>query len=486
MPFDQNNLDSTVDNFLNAINLTIDHFCPIITKTFRDRNTDNPWCSSELKSLIKEKNKLFSKFIKRPLTFGDSYRRLRNKVNNMIKSQKKYYYQNKLCLFRSDTKKKWQVINELLNRTSNEGVSEIFVDGTLTNDKQLIADKFNQYFSGIPTEINSNLPPPNVNFETYLSGSFSSSFFLRPMNIEELIKLISELNDTGGGFLQIPPKVLKSNAQVLSGTLCDIYNLCISKGYFPKKFKISQVTPVFKGGDKQCISNYRPISILSPFSKLFEKFIYKQLMHYFETKDILRAEQGGFRAGCTTDVSIGKLLQFIVSDVDGGRFGISLFLDFQKAFDLIDRKILLKKLYFYGVRGITYDLLCSFLTDRYQYVQVEDKKSMMTRVDMGVVQGSIMGPLLFIIFINDLLNCSQILKFNLFADDTCVYFGHSSLPEVYRTFNEELPRVADWILANSLSLNVNKTVYMLFSGKKKVHNLPTLVVLLKEKSRLNF
>ena len=469
---DSDDPDQVLENFIDIMNFALDRYCPMVTKTKnRLKKADKPWCTHELKILIKEKNKVHSKFLRYPITYGDAYRRLRNQVNNSIRSHKKLYYQSKLNLYRNDSKKKWSVINELLGRKQgSEGLDEIVVDGLSINDKQKITDEFNSYFHSVPHIVRSHLPPPTTNFYDYLTGTYSSSFYLRPMTPHDLITIVNSLNDSGGGFLNIPTKVIKCHMDILIQPLCTIYNMCIRKGYFPKLFKIAQITPVYKSGPKSDVANYRPISVLSPFSKIFEKYIYKQLIGYFESNHILIKEQSGFRSNFTTDISTGKLLDLIVKDINKQHYDISLFIDFLNAFDLVNHNILLRKLYFYGIRGIPYNLLASFLTDRYQYVFSNGFSSKKEKVDIGVVQGSILGPLLFIIFVNDIGNSSPVLKFNLFADDTSIYYGSPNLHESYQVFNNELEKVSNWILANGLSLNSNKTYYMLFCGNKKVHN----------------
>ena len=465
-----------LDGFLGALNTAIDQHCPIKTKFESNKKKCNAWCTPELKNLIKEKNRIFSKYLRYPITYGTSYRQIRNRVNNMIKYQKKYYILNQLRMFKSDTKKKWSVINEILNRNTRKSMGEIKVDGSLTGDEVKISNSFNDYFSKIPGDIKSKMPVPNVSYENFLTGSYSSSFFLRPMSMSDLVELIGELKDSSGGYLGIPAKVFKDNLDIICDPLCRIYNLCISKGYFPKKLKIAKITPIFKAGDRSEVSNYRPISVLSPLSKLLEKYIHSQISSYFETKNIFNNQQCGFRNRRSTDLSIAKLLKMIIEGVDEGKYGVSVFLDFKKAFDLVDHDILIKKLSFYGIRGVSIDLISSFLKDRYQYVEVNGISSDLSRVSLGVVQGSILGSLLFIIFINDIVNSSRILKFNLYADDTSIYYANHSLDITYEVLNRELLSVSNWIVANGLSLNSNKTYYMLFAGKKPIMNVPSLIL----------
>ena len=235
---------------------------------------------------------------------------------------------------------------------------------------------------------------------------------------------------------------------------------------FPSELKLAKVVPIFKAGASNKITNYRPISVLSFFSKVFEKIIYNHLIDFMNHNDILYGYQFGFRKGHSTQQAIITLVNKIISCLDNGDLVIGVFLDLKKAFDTVDHKILLKILYTYGVRDVALKLLESYLSDRYQYVVYDNQKSETLSITCGVPQGSIQGPMLFIIYMNDLCNVSKLLFTVLYADDTCVVLNGKSLNLIVETVNAELQLLSTWLKSNKLSLNTTKTYYAVFHRAK--------------------
>ena len=460
-------IDDSLNKLVSIISKVFNENCPV--KVLHFRREKNPWMNTEIKRFIKERNKLCSKYFKKPITYGPEYRQCRNKVNNLIKSAKKLYYRNKFLSVQNNSKKTWKILNELLGRGGEkECLNKIMDNNNVTTDEKKIANIMNDHFTNVPLKIASSLSnPSNLDYRYYLRGNYFHSFFLQPLNVHQIIKITLEFNNTPSeGYLGIPSKIVKSIIDLIAEPLMLIFNKCIEIGYFPDILKIGQITPVFKSGDPLQPNNFRPISVLTIFSKIFEKHIYNELLMYFEQNNILCKEQFGFRKGISTNIAIANLLEKIYGGLERNIYGIGVFLDLQKAFDVVNRRILLGKLNHYGVRGAPLQLLSSFLTNRKQYVKIKNNQSDTSLVQIGTPQGSILSPLLFLIFINDIVNCSNVLHFNLFADDTCVYLNDANLKELYRNLNLELVNLGKWISANCLSLNLSKTVYLLFSGKK--------------------
>ena len=469
------NVDSALDKLVHIISSTIDEFCPRILVSQRKKY--NPWITTEIKELIKEKNRLFSKYCRKPISFGNQYRNCRNRLNNLIKHSKKHYYATLLNSLKSNTKKTWDTINTLLNRNSKSRLTRMKTrENLFTSSPVEIANIMNDHFTNAPQNIADSLAPtPDLNYRDYLTGNYSSSLFIHRLTPDKVYKIILGLkNSSSGGYLDVPTRVIKSIASIISESLSIILNECICNGIFPDKLKIAQVTPVFKSGDTTDPNNYRPISVLTVFSKILEKHIYHELLSYLNSCNILIDEQCGFREGISTSIAIGKFLSGIYEGINDGKFSIGVFLDLKKAFDCVDHDILLGKLYHYGVRGMEFELIKNFLSNRTQYVKISEQKSCTTSINIGTPQGSILSPLLFLVFINDLVNCSSLISFNLFADDTCISLSDSNLNNLYNNLNRELVKVGNWISANHLSLNISKTVYLLFSGKKKIPHLPIL------------
>ena len=469
-------VDTALESIISGIEAVVDQICPL--KTISKKKEQNPWMSNDLKALIKEKNRLFSKYCKKPISFGNQYRSCRNRLNNALKSAKKNYYKNLIDSVKNDSKKTWDILNKLLNRnrSNDRKIDKIEDGGSFTTDPVQIVNVLNNYFINAPLDLSNSLTPTQgTDFRSFLTGHYHSSMFIRYLTPERVVKIVSGLKNTAsGGHYNIPVRVVRKIVHLISEHLSAIFNVCIDKGYFPKCLKIAQVSPIFKSGDITKPNNFRPISVLPIFSKIFEKHIYDELNSYLDRHNVLVEQQSGFREGVSTNVAIAKFLKKVYEGLNCGRFCVGVFLDLRKAFDMVNRDILLRKLEHYGVRGVPLDLIRSFLTDRQQYVKVGDNKSDIATTNLGTPQGSVLSPLLFLVFINDIVNCSNSLCFNLFADDTCVYMDDTKIDTLYDRLNFELPKVERWISANCLSLNVSKTVYLLFSGRKHVRNIPSL------------
>ena len=261
--------------------------------------------------------------------------------------------------------------------------------------------------------------------------------------------------------------------QSFVGSNCCDFNRCLQDGIFPQSMKNAKVIPVHKGNSKLVTSNYRPISLLPIFSKIFERLIYNQYMDYIEKNNILSDLQFGFQTNKSTEHAISTILSNINNASSNNKSSYCIFLDFAKAFDTVNHDILIEKLKFYGMNKLTLDLFTSYLTNRKQQVDINGTPSKMGKIKHGVPQGSILGPLLFLLYINDIAQSSDILKFFLFADDTTVFFSDDPLSRTTEnTLNCELEKVSCWLAANKLSLNVKKSNFLHFHhGQSRKTNM---------------
>jgi retron-type reverse transcriptase len=226
----------------------------------------------------------------------------------------------------------------------------------------------------------------------------------------------------------------------LVNVLTHIINLSLENGIFPTKLKLAKVIPLFKQGDRTNVNNYRPISLLPQFSKIFEKVFYNRLSDFFEKFEILSKSQYGFRKKSSTSFAIIDMLSNIYNALNNNLLPIGVFIDLQKAFDTINHDILLFKLRHYGIRGLAYDWIKSYLIDRKQFVSLDDIYSETKSISCGVPQGSILGPLLFLIYINDIENTSKKLKFVLFADDTNIFYSDNNINNLKSNLELELEK----------------------------------------------
>ena len=247
--------------------------------------------------------------------------------------------------------------------------------------------------------------------------------------------------------------------------MTNLFNMCFLQGKFPKILKSGHVIPIYKSGDAQLPENHRPICQTSPFAKLLERCIYNRMYKFLNKYSLIDSRQFGFQKGLSTENAASLVFNEFCRQLDKKNTTCAIFLDFRKAFDSVNHKILLKKLYRYGFRDTTFKLLTSFLSDRTQTVDVQGYTSAPLSVSCGVPQGSVLGPLYFLLSVNDFPLASN-FKTSLFADDACLMLSHSSPTILEDNLNRELPKISKWIKSNMLSLNYKKTVFMTISNKK--------------------
>ena len=235
----------------------------------------------------------------------------------------------------------------------------------------------------------------------------------------------------------------------------------LNTGYFPDNLKIAKVIPIFKKEDPSLCNNYRPISLLPAISKIFEKVIFKQLYDYFTDNNLFYQHQYGFRSGHSTEMAVLETIDRIYIEMDKYKTPLNMYLDLSKAFDTINYNILLEKLTYYGVSGMANNLIKSHLTSRKQYVDFQEAKSALLDIKTGFPQGSILGPLLFIIYINDVSSVSSLFVPITYADDTTLssnlntfLYANNETPE--DEMNNELGKISNWLKLNKLSLNIKK------------------------------
>ena len=289
-----------------------------------------------------------------------------------------------------------------------------------------------------------------------------------PADIPEVISTTKLLKSNASkGYDDISPYICKKIISTIASPLCSIINQSFNTGVFPDELKIARVVPIHKAGDKLLVTNYRPISILPFFSKIFEKLMHNRLMKYLDTNDILTNNQYGFRNKSSTHLALLNLTDIITKELENNNFSIGVFIDLSKAFDTINHTILLQKLGRYGIRGTILDWFHSYLNNRTQYVNINDSNSDPLPVTVGVPQGSILGPLLFIIYINDIVNVFALMNTIMFADDTNLFFSNKDLSILFKTVNNELEKIAKWFKCNRLSLNLDKTSYIIFTTRNK-------------------
>lgn len=378
----------------------------------------------------------------------------------LLREAKKRYYENELTKHQGDPKKQWNLLNNFLNESSgNSPISEIIYNNISLQQPTSIANAFSDFFSSIPTT-QSGIPKCSV-------SRVASSFFLLPVTADEVCSVLLNLKNKCAGLDNISAYHLKLVARNISGILSDIINLMFQQGVFPKLLKKSKIVPVFKKDDKRTVSNYRPISILSSLSKVIEKLFVDRLSNYLSKFNILHPCQFGFRSGSSTSLALVSLLDYLKKSIDSGKFIGSVFLDFTKAFDTINHATLFNKLEAYGVTGAPLTFLKNYLHNREWSVYVSGASSETKLINQGVPQGSILGPLLFIIYINDLVDAIKSTHCVLYADDTTIIAAEDSLTALTLHLNNTFLDISKWCYENQLIINPAKTKFMIFRSAQR-------------------
>ena len=273
------------------------------------------------------------------------------------------------------------------------------------------------------------------------------------------------------GIDNISGKILKVAALAISPSLTYIINHAIISCCFPDDWKVARVLPLHKKGPRNLPENYRPISILPAISKIIERILYDQLYDYLSANDILCERQFGFRRLHSTASALLDSTNSWYLNMDRKMFNLVVFLDLKKAFDTVNHEILLRKMEIYGVTGNALNLMKSYLTDRKQICQLNGVSSTENQIGCGIPQGSILGPLFFLLYINDLPECLRQTTPRLFADDTNLTATGKTVEEVERAMNGDLECVKNWLLANKLSLNVAKTEFLLIGSHYNIRTI---------------
>ena len=461
---------------------------PLKTNRIRrknERKNPKPWILPWLEDACARKNKLFHIFVKKP---SPENKAKYNKLNDFckkhidiakIKYRKSYFEKHK-----DDSRKQWQMIHELLGRKRKTSRINKLIDcdGNIINTPVAMANSFNDYFSNIASNLKSNVFESegrngDENYhQTYLKNSVSDTMFLKVVEASEVYDVIKNFKNKSTRDTKISSLKIANTSYNFTSALASIINKSFQQGVFPEQMKLAKVTPIHKEGTKTDVSNYRPISLLNSFSKIYEKLMHNRLMDFFESNNSLYENQYGFRPKRSCEHALLNAQNILLESLSKGQISLLLLIDFSKAFDMVEHKILLDKLQHYGIRGPALKWLESYLSNRKQYVSINGSESSTTNIDYGVPQGSILGPLLFLVYVNDIPNLADFAKFILYADDANIILTANTIDVINEQLEKLIFNLKRWVNCNGLALNLKKTKYMIFSRARNIELPQPLVI----------
>ena len=470
----------------NTIRSELDLTCPL--KNFRLKEIREAWITNELLEEINDKDSYLK--IARASGAEDDWqtaRRERNRVGKMVRNAKAEFVKEQQREFKNDPKKFWKAISTIMPKkkqsSNNISLMDQYTGADVPNTE--VADYINNFFSNIGPDLASKLTEP-WSFQGTPSEEECQEL---STDYEEVLKLCKEISiSKSSGISDIAAKIFKSAFLVLIPQLVYLFNLSFSTGNFPNRWKQATVIPLFKGGDRKLVGNYRPISLLPLPGKLIEKIAHNKLSSFLEEQGVLSDRQNGFRKGFSTASAVSDLTDDIFSATNESETTLAFFVDLRKAFDTVSHDILCKKISNYGLRGKVLGWCSNYLANREQQTLVNNVKSAKCHLSFGVPQGSVLGPLFFILYVNDIQSALQGIKVQMYADDTVIFESGSNLNVLVDHLQSNLCKFQKWCNSNKLTLNPSKTKLVTFGirqsvkkaktcelylGGKRIQNVPT-------------
>lgn len=434
-----------------------------------------PWMTMGLLNSIRTRDKMFNKLKKQPFNsdLKNKYSSYRNFLYQLIRTTKRLYYESVFNKNKNNMKETWRVTKEIMgcqNDKSSKTIKSLKTrptddGGELITDNKNMANILNEHFISISEKsIQKHDNDSNYNYFTPYVKNCLNSFAFFPIDEKQIIseiKLLKEGKSTGVD--NIETNFIKNINEQIASILTHIFNLSLETGTFPLAFKKGIVVPLHKGGDDMNPDHYRPIALLPVISKLFEKIVSDRITDFLNKTNFFSENQYGFIKNKGTDLALYKFTSAILNGINNDKKVTGLFIDITKAFDTVSHEILLDKLYKAGFRGTVADWLKSYLSDRKQAVRLNGELSEFKAVKSGVPQGSTLGPLLFIVYINDLCDSKLKGKIFTFADDTALLYENENLEENYNNITEDFKVLKNWFYYNRMTINISKTSYINFS-----------------------
>lgn len=432
--------------------------------TVRRRRNEQVWLTGDILSAIKSKDALWAKCRRSPanLQLKTEFRCVRNRVNALIRAAKRKYFRDKFFKVRSNISQTWSLINQLrgagVRRHIDDSLEKVF------DLKTTVAEDFNKFFATF-----SGVAPNDNTFSTnYLESNVSSAFLPQMTELDLKTWLFSFKTNKAPGIDGISAEELQRNYNSIKHVLLHMLNGFILTGIIPDDLKIALVKPLFKGGERKILDNYRPISILPCIVQILEKHILETMTAFLDRFSILSSTQYGFVSGRGTQPLLEDFADDLNLTFEKHQVACALFIDVAKAFDTVSHNILLTKLQTIGFRGPFLSLLQNFLTGRSQLVSIGNRRSSRVSLKAGVPQGSVLSPLLFNVFVNDMSKAVSTCKLFQYADDTVLLSRHLNYHAGITLLQDDTCHLHDWFKANCLTVNISKTKLVCFHTPLRV------------------
>ena len=478
---------SDVNSAMTVLHATIqseiDSCIPVVTRTLKRKQLRRePWITASLKRSIDKSKRLYYKTLKNcenEVAKGN-YLAYKRTLKKALVTAKREFHQDKCLEFQNNTKKLWQLINRVSGKMNDKSSSIdcLSINGIKEYRGEQISNTLAKYFANVGETFANKVSASTRSISSYLEAlqKNSESLFFVPSSVEEINKIIVSLpSKRSCGPDNISNILLKELAPVLCEPLCMITNQSMHSGIFPDLMKLAEVVPLYKNKSRETETNYRPISLLTTMSKVVEKVVYERVYRFLTKTNQICETQYGFRPKHSCEHAVAQVIGSILKNLEGNKSTIAVMLDLSKAFDTISHKIMIQKLELFGIRGVCLNWFRSYLENRQMRVKCMVTSSQGVTlskyhtVNYGTPQGSCLGPLIFLIFVNDMRLHLTDVESVQFADDTTILFGHRNENYLRYCVERELATLGDWFRANKLTLNVDKSVFLMFNRRGPGH-----------------